>query len=360
MKNIKNILTAVAIFALAALLLIYPAEAAGGVREGLMLCVKVIIPTLFPYMALAGFLALSGVGGILSWPLLPITRGILKLPAEAGGALLMSFIGGYPAGVKTIASLAGEKRITAEQASRMLCCCVNAGPGFLVSAVGGAIYGNVQIGWMLFFAQVISSVAVGAIVSKNTPAPYAERKQRDIPLTAAFVEAVTSAASAMLSACAFIVFFSAIGSLMALPFGSDDSSLLYLFLSGALEVTRGCAESIRLSGPAGLCLAAFFVGFGSLSVIGQVSAIAYSADIELRPYLTTRPLAGLLAALIAYPLYYLSEPVISVMCSEIPPLPAFSEGGVVGSFCLVTAAVMLLLSCRLSPRESAKQAGNVN
>ena len=267
MSTTKRAITALVIFTVAALLLCFPDTAAEGAREGLLLCAHVVIPTLFPFMAVAGFLALSGVGDILAWPLLPVTRYLFKLPDEAAGAVLMSFVGGYPAGAKTVATLVEQRRLGAQHAARMLCYCVNAGPSFLVSAVGSAIYGSPQAGWILLVAQIVASVAVGIIVSWGKPVPKASSRQESTAMSVAFVSAVTSAATAMIAACAFIVFFSVASEMVGLLFTVGEASPLYLLIIGLLEVTKGCAESIHVGGPVGFGLAAFFVSFGGFSIM---------------------------------------------------------------------------------------------
>lgn len=349
MSNTKRLGTALAIFFFAALLLCFPMAAAEGARQGLLLCANVVIPTLFPFMALSGFLALSGVGDILAWPLLPVTRYLLRLPDEAAGAILMSFVGGYPAGAKTVATLVEERRLSADHASRMLCYCVNAGPSFLVSAVGSVIYGSPQAGWILLIAQVAASLVVGIVVSWGKPVPKATVRQESMPMSGAFVNAVTSAATAMLSACAFIVFFSVISALVGLLFTNNPASPFYLLITGLLEVTKGCAESIHIGGPVGFGLAAFFVGFGGFSIMGQVAAIMAGTGVRLTPFVATRPLAGLISAAVALPLFYLCQPVITVMGPAAPPVASASEGGIVGAACMIIAAAILLIGRRRVP-----------
>ena len=115
---------------------LYPQSSAQGARDGLTLCAGVVIPSLFPFVVLACFLTNSGLGELISRPLSPITRYILKLPSSCGCAVIMSMLGGYPVGAKMISGLLEQKKIDKAQASRMLCFCVNAGPAFLIGTVG--------------------------------------------------------------------------------------------------------------------------------------------------------------------------------------------------------------------------------
>lgn len=73
----------------------------------------------------------------------------------------MSMTGGYPVGARTIAQLLEQGRIQPRTARRMLCFCINAGPAFVVSTVGAALYSSVQAGFCLLTAHLGASALVG-------------------------------------------------------------------------------------------------------------------------------------------------------------------------------------------------------
>lgn len=101
----------------------------------------------------------------------------------------MSFVGGYPVGAKTIASLVREKKLSQETAARMLCFSVNAGPSFLIGTVGVALLGSPRLGWILLFAQIASAFLIGGIVSRRAKISRGETGGVGLPFSAAFVEA---------------------------------------------------------------------------------------------------------------------------------------------------------------------------
>ena len=82
----------------AAALLIWPQAVAGGVSRGLSICGTVIIPSLFPFLVLAGFLVRSGVSAALGRRLERPTRFWFGLPGCCAAGILVAFVGGYPAG----------------------------------------------------------------------------------------------------------------------------------------------------------------------------------------------------------------------------------------------------------------------
>ena len=195
-------------------LLTHSAQTAEGIRDGLASCATLVIPSLLPFLIFSGMLSTTRLGEWVSRPLEPVCRWVFHLPPEAGSALLMSMIGGYPVGARTIAQLLEQGRIQPRTARRMLCFCINAGPAFVVSTVGAALYSSVQAGLCLLAAHLGASAIVGFFIctGKETfePAPPAD----PLPLGTAFVQSVSSAAQSLIGICAFVVTFSGLRSLL--------------------------------------------------------------------------------------------------------------------------------------------------
>ncbi len=143
------------------------------------------------------------------------TRLLFGLPGCAATAILMSMIGGYPVGAKAVSELKESGELTESQCSRMFCFCVNAGPAFLIFAVGSNMLGSVQVGVILYASQLIASLLIG-IGSRfflkekreaKTPPCTAPKRQSAID---AFVNAVADTAKSMLTVCAFVALFAAL------------------------------------------------------------------------------------------------------------------------------------------------------
>lgn len=136
-------------------------EVSDGVREGLTRCAAVVIPSLFPFMILAGLISASRVGTVLSRWIARPAGWLIGLPDSLGAVFLMSFVGGYPVGARMLASMLERREIDRDTAAAALCLCVNAGPSFLISAVGAGMFGSRRAGAFLLIAQVCSALVVG-------------------------------------------------------------------------------------------------------------------------------------------------------------------------------------------------------
>lgn len=93
-----------AVVAAAYYLLVCSSAAAESVRQNIKICLDILVPSLFPFMFLSVFIVKSGLADFLGKKLEPLFRRIFKLPGSACGAMLTSFIGGYPAGQNRLLS----------------------------------------------------------------------------------------------------------------------------------------------------------------------------------------------------------------------------------------------------------------
>lgn len=364
-KSLTGLLLTVFVGVLALCLLLGAAPVGEGVRRGLTICTTVVIPSLFPFLVLAGFISLSPVCELLARPLGPITTGLLGLPKELGTVVLMSFLGGYPVGARLLSSLQEQGRVDGGTVSRMLCFCVNAGPSFLISAVGVALYTSPRIGVCLLGAQVLSALLMGMGIGwlgrgrGHRAMPLGERPR--MPVTAALVQAVTGGAMGMFSICAFVVIFSGLitflnasGALPALaaflartlPFGVGSDFYAALF-TGLLEVTGGCVAAAALPGRTAFLLTAFLISFGGLSILCQVVACFPGGKVDFRPLLLSRLAGGILTTAIAAPLYDRFCAGYPVYSSLYPPILVVSPKSALIAICLIGMCSIVLLGVSL-------------
>ncbi len=272
-----------------------------GVRSGLAVCAVTLIPSLFPFMILCSFLVTSRLGDRLSDAFSPVTERFFRLPSYMGSVFILSLIGGFPAGAKMISEMYRAGRIDSSIASRMLCFCVNAGPAFLITAVGSRMFGNAAAGVLLFTSQTAASIVLAFLTrllpTKQTEVDPVQAKTK--PLMPSFVSSVKTAADAMFSVCAFVTAFSAVisfidslniaevldGLIAFAPKGFADA-----ILNGLFEVTLGCAKSPDIGGTLSLYFACAICSFGGLSVMGQALSFFSALPVKTLPYLLSRPI----------------------------------------------------------------------
>lgn len=284
---------------LCALLLWFLADARrvrAAASEALYLCAHAVIPALFPFLAVSGLLLSLGFGAWVS-PRLAGLMALYRLPGCAGSALLLGLVGGYPIGAGTAAELYRSHQLTEDEASRLLAFCNNSNPVFLISVLGDGVFGSARVGLWLWLIHVLSALLTGLCFR----GPRVPRKREAPPrlsaapvpsFAACFVKSVQSAASGMLSVCAFVTLFYVLGkplSILDAPWSALLTGLLELFsLTPLLPASR-----------MGFLLAAGLSGWGGLSVLCQTAAVLDDTRLSLRTCFLGKALQGLLSLLLA-------------------------------------------------------------
>lgn len=331
--KLKQFFPVAATFCAASALLVFPAEASAGARRGIDYCLQILIPSLYPFMVLAVFVVKSGlaekIGGAVQAP----TRALLRLPGSAAAAVLMSMVGGYPTGARSVAALYESGAVTEQQAARMLCFCVNSGPAFVISAVGAGFLRSARAGWILFAAQILGSLTLGllsGLTAGREPAQRGKTKIRALGPVPALIASAADASRGMLGMCCFVILFAA---LMSLLRGWIPSPNVCTALSGALEITGGCADFAKAGMP--LWAFSFILGWGGVCVHFQVLSSAEKIRVPMLRFLTFRLLHGVFAAAATFALLRFFPLSAEAFSNTDAPLTAGFSGSVPAATALV-------------------------
>lgn len=351
--SVLQLLVALCIALLGVGLLTQSAAVSGGIRRGLEVSAGVLIPSLFPFMVLSGYISMSGYARILSAPLGLLTTRIYKLPKELGVVILLSLIGGYPVGAKMIANLLEQKRIDRETAERMLCFCVNSGPSFLITAVGTGLLMSRVAGIVLFATQTLATLLIGWVASLRVQRPRdAGRQYVGVGGPAAFVAAVSGATNAMIAMCSFAVLCSGLLSMVgASGFMAWLSGVLPVsermvaaVVSGFFEVTSGCIAAAGLGGEQAFALTSVFVSFCGLSVIFQIMSCFAGGVVSFRKFIVSRFVHCFLSTAMALPIYTRLCADQAVWLPVTPPTMHTDSKTILISVCLLGMCTIFMLS----------------
>lgn len=320
----------------ALLLLRFPHAVASGISRGLSICSSVLIPALFPFLVLSGVMVRSGIVESIGNRLEPVTRFLFGLPGCCAVGILVAFLGGYPAGAAAIGDLVRCGQLKTQDARRMLRFCVNGGPAFLVSAVGVGLMNSADFGWLLLAAHWGSSLLMGVLGAKRKQISSTVcRKTPTTPLSVAFVEAVTSACSAMLTMCGFVLVFATV---LALGDVLLQNSVITTVVACLSEVNCGCLAVIDFPSLAPFLLGCT-VGFGGLCVHCQVTAQLHGTGVMSPAFFLSRAAHALLTGLLTVLLLRVFPLSLSVGSSLTAPLTVRASYGT------ATVSVALLVLC---------------
>ena len=313
-KLLKGVLPALLLLLGTLSLLLRSSAAASGAGEGIALCIRSVIPSLFPFFVVSSAAVSMGYAEKISGRAEGFMEKLFCLPGACALPLTLSLISGSPAGVRSVGEMYRRGEIEKSHAERLLGFCNNCSPGFIIGMVGAGILGSVSAGIYLYAIHILSSLAFGAISAlfcKDAPIRKGNRtheKRKPPEPAAAFTDAVTSSWGAVLSVCAFVVFFSVVTALLkdlgapqlcadclSRTFGFDRGAVLSLF-TGFFEMTAGVSSisggDLRLR----LILCSLILGWSGLSSLCQAAAVAESAGLSAKNCLRGKAFQGLFSA----------------------------------------------------------------
>lgn len=326
-------------------LIMLPEVSVSAARDGMQLCLNVIIPSLFPFFVLSTLAVDMGMIASLGRLAGKIMVPLFRVNGSCAGAFLLGILGGYPVGARTAISLYESGSCTKPEAERLLSFCNNSGPAFILGVVGAGIFSSSKAGIWLYLAHVAASVVVGILFrsygskQESSQTSYIMSTSHRT-FTMAFPEAVKSAFSGTINICAFVIFFtvvirmlfqtgllSFICSVIA-GFGLDKSVVESLF-TGLIEMTSGVWSLRDMAGDMGdkLSMAAFILGWAGLSVHCQVLSFIGTSGLSTRTYFLGKLSHGILSAILIWLLSFLMNwdmPVSAHLAQEVSTIANLS------------------------------------
>lgn len=249
-------------------------SAISAAADGIELCIRTLIPSLFPFLFLCGMLSSSLSGRSLVF-LRPLAR-ICRLPEGSEYIFLSGLIGGYPVGAISIAEAHRSGSLTTSDARRMLAFCNNCGPAFLFG-VSAVLFDAYWVPWVLLAIHIVSAIGV-AVIIPGDPCHFSKRKKAHISPVGALNQAVRS----MASICGWVIIFRILLDFLLRWIGWYFPEEIQVAISGLLELSNGCLglvsiENVRLR----LILCAGILGFGGLCVTMQTLSVAKNVPKDL-------------------------------------------------------------------------------
>lgn len=285
-----------------------------GASEGVNLCIKTLIPSLFPFFLLSTMLT-----GALSGQTIRLLRPIAsacKIPKGAESLLAIGVLGGYPVGAQNVAQLHGSGQLSGEQAARMITFCNNAGPAFLFGVLG-SMFSDSKYPWLLWLIHISSALLVGMLL----PGSRTEGAVRPLSRSVTVTDALAQAVKVMGLVCGWVV-------LMRMMLAFLEHWFLWLLppvarvvIAGALELSNGCVrlpcienEGLRF------ILASAMLAAGGVCVSLQTASVAQ--EIPLRLYFPGKLLQCGISVLLSCAVQFLFPAQMRQNCSVIMPIAA--------------------------------------
>lgn len=381
-KRLYDVIVSIALISAIFGLVVFPSECVEAAKNGVELCLNVIIPSLFPFFVFSTLIVQLGLSQYLGRILEPIMRPVFGVGGACSTAFVLGFIGGYPVGAKTVISLYENGDCSKAEAERLLAFCNNSGPAFIFGVVGAGIFSSSRIGLLIYLAHSLSSVIIGVLFrrwgegkrgkEKTAPAKRTHGS-KSVRFSSAFISSVQSSFQSTINICGFVIFFTVLikllfisGAIPALagligrvfaPLGMDAEWAERL-LTGIIELTSGVWSLQGASGlTATVAMAAFMLGWAGLSVHCQVLSFVVGSGLSSRTFIIGKMIHGPLSAAIIFLLARII-PMESTVASYLTEQVAVLSGMSFLSTLLISLALAAILGIILfaAARYSSKKA----
>ncbi len=341
-KKLINLLIPILIAIFNIVILMFPQEIIKASKDGLLLWVNNVIPSLLPFIIGTNILTKLGAINFIGTFLEPIMYPLFRIPGSGGFALITGMTSGYPMGAKVISDMRINKTITKIEAQRLVSFCNNSGPLFILGAVGIGIFKNPNVGYFLMIIHYLAAILNGFIFryykrNSNTKISYV--RTTNLPYRAyqamcrhrqienksfghILGESINNSMQSILQIGGFIILFCVLVEIakvtqllnfLVLLFTpiitkfNIDINIVQGFLIGLLEVTNGAnilgaEEFSKLQ----VLSVAAIVSFGGISIHAQSINFLSKTDINIYLYIISKlihTINTVILGLIIYPIF---------------------------------------------------------
>ncbi len=244
-----------------------------GARAGVELCLKTVIPALFPFFLLSVLLTSSFLG--CSFALLRPLGRLFGMPKGGESLLIPALLGGYPVGAQAVAGAVQAGQLSHQAGARLLAFCNNAGPAFLFGIVG-PMFPRAWMAWALWGIHIAGALAA-ALLLPGSDEMVSLSPGKPLSLSAA----LRAALGVMATVCGWVVLLRVLIAFLSrwmlwlLPTAAQVAVI------GLLELSNGCCALLAIEDvPLRFLICSGMLACGGLCVTMQTRSVAQGLSLE--------------------------------------------------------------------------------
>ena len=287
----KRRITSILTFFLMSLLIFDTKTAISSTEAGILLCIHSVIPSLYPFIFLSGFVTSCFSG--CSLPILKPLCNRLGIPNGTESLYFIGLLGGYPTGAKVIYQAYSENRISKHTALRLLGFFSNAGPAFIFGVIS-KLFSRLSITWALWTIHILSSLVTAAVL----PGKLAENYRNTDTTTLSIPQAISNSIQTMSVICGWVIVFRIFNAYLQKHLLRFLPSTIAAITYGILELVNGC-NAISDIGNEGtrFIIISGTLAFGGICV--WLQTISVTKDLGTGMYLRGKLLQSVTSVILA-------------------------------------------------------------
>lgn len=306
MKTRQSVICTATAIAMA-ILILDSRTAFRGAEQGINLCIRTVIPALFPFLFLSAILTNSAAG---TYRILRFPAKLLGIPENASSNLIPAFLGGYPVGAQSVYQAHRNGVVSRQAAERLLAFCSNAGPSFLFGILT-LKFQKLQTVFAIWLIQLIAAWTASRIIRPDwqedgncKDTKQSKRNPMEITVLA------------MGKICGWVILFRILIFFLERWFLWIVPLNARILLIGLMELSNGCCmldliedASVRF------VIANVLLAFGGFCVVLQTSSVC--GTLSVRYYILGKLIqavsAVLLALIFVWKLFYLLPVWVAIL-----------------------------------------------
>lgn len=284
-KNPYLLLSALFVFLLTVMILLFPSLCLFFALNGLNLWFQKMIPALFPFMVLSGIMIRMDLTDTFVTILSPVLKPLFRVSPACLYTIVIGFLCGFPMGANVTAQLYERGKLTRPEANYLLAFCNNIGPVYFLSfalpAIGirhvlPALFG--MYGLPLLYGMFLSFFLQKKTQHETLPSLKSAETKKPVSFLEALDDSVLASLTSITKLGGYMILFNMLNVFPALFCKNQTVKALFNCL---LEITGGISAIQSRSPFLVLCL----LHFGGLSCIAQTYSMIKNTDLSLKNYL---------------------------------------------------------------------------
>lgn len=308
MKNNKHLLFGIGAACCMVILVLDPDTVMAGTKAAVDSCIRLVVPSLFPFIFLAGVLSGSFMGQRIR--LLSPVASMCGVPDGGESLLIVALLGGYPVGAQAVTQAWKSGSISTAAAKRMLGFCSNAGPSFIFGLIG-TMFANPAAPWLLWLIHVGSALLVGTILPGKNVEPCVMERKTDFSVPQALLTSLRT----MAVICGWVILSRIVLQVADKWFLGAFAAPVQVLLIAALELTNGCLAlpAIELEAMR-FILTSLILPLGGLCVLMQT--VSVTTDLGIGRYITGKVLQTAISFAVSVPVAMVvyQNPLYPLLC----------------------------------------------
>ena len=297
-------------------LLLFSKTNFNSVKDSVNLFFTNIFPSLFPFILFTEVILKTDIILLLTKIFGSLISKIFRINKNSVSSVIIGFLCGYPMGAKSVSTLYENGNISKKDATILLSFVNNCNPAFILSTIGIAIFNNITIGIILLISHLISAILIGIIYSRkyiNSTTNIIHKKMLNcnIPLQKSdninffyiIKKSIFNSLITLGNILGFIIIFNLLSNLIIIILEKIYiSDFVISFLSGILEITKGCymLNTLDINIVFKICSISFILGFSGFCILCQIYSVIFEQGFKFLDLLKSKFYHGILSFIITY------------------------------------------------------------